>query len=457
MSKKGIIISVESQVVEVRFKEAPAVHDLVILADDSSVKMEVYSSSRTGNFFCLILEGAAKLRRGAEVLNTEKSVSIPVSWNLLGRVVDMFGSPLDGKPAVSAEKNLSIYGWTPGYEEIARRKEILETGVKIIDLFCPLPKGGKIGLVGGAGLGKTVLLTELIHNIVVLRKQEKTVSVFGGVGERTREGQELVETLTQKKVFDSVSVVLGPMFSPPAVRMLTAYTAATIAEYFRDTLKTNVLFFIDNVYRFAQAGNELSMIMRIVPSEDGYQPTLASELSALHERLVSTSSGEVSVVETVYVPNDDVLDQAVQSIFGYLDSVVVHSRDLYQQNLLPAIDILASYSSALSPQVVGELHYETAREAQALLKKAVTLERVVSLVGLSELSVEDRTIYQRAKKIRNFMTQNFFVVEDQTGVAGQYVPLRTTLADVNKILSGAADHLAEEKFLFIGSIDEITG
>ncbi|OGZ94096.1 MAG: F0F1 ATP synthase subunit beta [Candidatus Sungbacteria bacterium RIFCSPLOWO2_02_FULL_47_9] len=457
--KTGTIISVEGQVVEVKFSHTvPAVHDIITLEGDDSIKMEVYSSSRAETFFCLALGPTASLKRGAKVVNTEKPILIPAGSELLGRVIDTFGEPVDGKPAIESSEAYPIYRTAPTYADISARQEVLETGIKIVDLFCPFLKGGKIGLLGGAGVGKTVMLTELLHNIVILRSQQKnerTVSVFAGIGERTREGQELVETLAEKKALSSVAIVLGPMGASPAIRFLTGFTAAAIVEYFRDVLKSNVLFFIDNMFRFAQAGNELSVVMRTIPSEDGYQPTLISEMSSLHGRLASTASSSVSTVETVYIPNDDILDQAVQSVFSHLDSAVVFSRDVYQQNLLPAVDPLASYSSALSPQTAGELHYQTAREAQALLKKGIALERVASLVGVSELSVEDRTFYQRAKKLRNYLTQNLSVLEDQTGVAGKYVPLTATISDVNKILAGEFDAVPEEKFLYIGTTKDI--
>ena len=454
--KTGTIIAIQGQVAEVQFmSSSPTVHDVLVLADDPSVRMEVYSSSKAQTYFCLMLSPANSITRGARVVNTEKPIMIPAGRELLGRVIDTFGNPLDGKGAIATKDMFPIYRPAPVYSDISTRQEILETGIKIIDLFCPFLKGGKIGLLGGAGVGKTVMLTEILHNIFVLRKREDTVSVFAGVGERIREGQELYETLDEKKVLGLAALVLGPMGSPSAIRLLTGFTAASIVEYYRDAAKYNVLFFIDNVFRFAQAGNELSVVMHTIPSEDGYQPTLASEMAALHERLISTTSNSVSTVETVYIPNDDILDQAVQSVFSHLDSVVVYSRDVYQQNLLPAIDPLQSYSSALSPQTAGELHYQTAREAQMLLKKGIALERVASLVGVAELSPEDRTVYQRAKKLRNFMTQNLFVLESQSGVPGQYITLKTTVNDVNQILAGRFDHVPEEKFLYIGSVEEI--
>lgn len=455
-TQRGTILSIDGQVAEVEFlHEAPAVHDILTLETDATVKMEVYSSSRAHTYFCLILTASSSLRRGAAVSNTGMPITVPAGKELLGRVIDFSGAPLDGKGPLPAAEPFPIYRVSPHYRDVSTKQEILETGIKIIDLFCPLLKGGKIGLLGGAGVGKTVMLTELLHNIILMREQESTVSVFAGVGERVREGQELIATLEERKALPSVSVVLGPMGAPPATRRLTAETAVAVAEYFRDVAKINVLFFIDNVFRFAQAGNELSMVMKTIPSEDGYQPTLSSEVSSLHGRLVSTRDSAVTTIEAVYIPNDDILDQAVQAVFAHLDSVVVFSRDVYQQNLLPAVDPLASYSSALSPKIAGELHYEIAREVGVLFKKAESLERVVSLVGESELSPEDRLHYQRSRKIRNFMTQNLYVVQEQSNVQGQFVPLATMLEDVRAILDGKCDHIHEDAFRYIGSIKEI--
>ena len=454
--QKGIVLAVEGQVAEVEFSHAaPAVHDILVLENDQSVTMEVFSSSRANSYYCLVLSSSVELRRGAAVLNTGVPITISAGRELLGRVIDFAGVPLDGKGAIAGPDAFPIYRTSPHYRDVSTKQEILETGIKVVDLFCPLLKGGKIGLLGGAGVGKTVMLTELLHNIILMREQASTVSVFAGVGERVREGQELIATLEEKKALPSVSVVLGPMGSPPAVRRITAHTAVAVAEYFRDVLKMNVLFFIDNVFRFAQAGNELSMIMKTIPSEDGYQPTLASEISSIHGRLISTQDAAVTTIEAVYIPNDDILDQAVQAVFAPLDSVVVFSRDVYQQNLLPAVDPLASYSSALNPGTAGEFHYETAREVGVLFKRSESLERVVSLVGESELSPEDRILYQRSRKIRNFLTQNLYVVEDQANLEGQFVPLKTTLEDVKAILEGKYDSIPEDKFRYIGSAKEI--
>lgn len=455
MENLGKIVSIQGQIIEVEFQdEKPNIHDILVLETDLSVKIQVYTSSGPSTFYCFSLTPTKKLYRGGLVKNTGNPIFAPVGKNVLGRVIDIFGNPVDGLGEIKTEEKKPIYQDILIYDNLLTQQEILETGIKAIDLFSPFLRGGKIGLFGGAGVGKTILLTEIIHNIVVLHKN-KNVSVFAGVGERTREGHELYETLKQKEVLPFVSLIFGPMGENPAVRFLTGFTAITLAEYFRDALKKDVLFFIDNVFRFAQAGNELSMLMNTIPSEDGYQATLESEMASFHERLISTKSGSISAIEAIYVPNDDLLDQGVQAIFPYLDSIVVLSRNVYQQGKLPAIDILSLASSALNPEIVGNLHCQTAIDAQNLLKKAVALERIVSLVGESELSADDKIIYQRAKKLTNFMTQNFFVTEEQTGKKGAYVPLKTTVEDVSKIIKGEYDSVSDDKFLYIGSAKEI--
>jgi F-type H+-transporting ATPase subunit beta len=388
------------------------------------------------------------------VLNTKKPILIPTGIGVLGRALNIFGEPIDGQGPIQKEGELPIYAQGLDYSEIVKHNEILETGIKAIDFLSPMIRGGKIGLFGGAGVGKTILLTEIIHNVVVLHKG-KGVSVFAGVGERIREGHELYETLSEKQVLSSVSLVLGTMGENPAIRFLTGFTAVALAEYFRDSLKKDVLFFIDNVFRFAQAGQELSVLMNTIPSEDGYQATLISEMASFHERLVSNKDNSITSIEAIYVPNDDILDQGVQAIFPYLDSSVILSRSIYQEGLLPAIDLLSSSSANLNPETVGQLHYDVALKALNLLKQATALDRIVSLVGESELSTSDQLIYERAKKLRNFMTQNFFVTENQTGRKGAYVPKETTVNDVNDLLLGKYDDITDDKFSFIGSIQEI--
>lgn len=450
----GKIVAVKGQIVEVEFREKkPAIHDLIFLETDQTNKMQVMASAGPQSFYCLAFSDTGKFFRGAKVVNTGKTITIPVGTPVLGRAIDIFGDPIDGAGVIKKVDERSIYQQRPPYKDLSTKIEIMETGIKVVDLFSPIVKGGKIGLFGGAGVGKTLLLTEIIHNVVVLHKEE-SVAVFAGVGERIREGQELYETLKEQGVFPSVSLIYGPMGENPAIRFLTGFTAVTIAEYFRDVMKKNVLFFIDNIFRFAQAGNELSTVMNMIPSEDGYQATLTSEMATFHERLVSTKSN-ISTIEAIYLPNDDILDQGVQAIFPYLDSTLVLSRNVYQEGRLPAVDSLLSSSSALNPDIVGEKHYQVALEAESFLKQALELERIVSLVGEGELSKDDKQIYQRAKRIKSFMTQSFFVVEAQTGRKGSYVPCETTVQDVSDILEGKYDMVSEDKFMFIGSAKDI--
>lgn len=455
MEQIGKIKSIRGHVVEVEFSSEvlPEINSVLELVNDPKSRLLVYKSSEEGAFFCIVLSGLVNLYRGAKVVNSGKSMTIPVGKGVLGRVMDIFGSPVDGKGEIVSERRGPVYRESPDFTEVSSKQEVLETGIKVIDFFAPMIRGGKVGLFGGSGVGKTILLTEILHNIVGGENKD-TLSVFAGVGERTREGQELVEELERTKVLDSVALVFGGMGSRPSSRFLTGLAAATIAEDFRDNLGKNVLFFIDNMYRFAQAGNELSLLMNTIPSEDGYQATLSSEMAYMHERLVSSDNTAITTVETIYVPADDILDQGVQAIFDYLDSSVVLSRDVYRQGYLPSVDILSSGSAALSPETVSLTHYGVALEAKSLLKKAESLERIVSLVGEAELSEKDKMQYQRSRKLRNFMTQNFFVAENQTQRPGKSVPLKTTIEDVQAILQGHYDSVSEDHFMFIGSAVE---
>lgn len=451
----GKVVGIQGQIATVEFiKDKPPLHTILCLETDPTIIMEAYSSSGSNTLYCLVLQNSNKLNRGAVVISTGMPLTIPVGESLLGRVVDVIGNQLDDLPKIEAKLNSPIYRQGPSFMEIAIHKEILETGIKAIDLFCPFLKGGKMGLFGGAGVGKTMLLTEILHNIVMLKHTTDSVSVYAGIGERSREGQELIQALAQKDILKSTTLVYGPMGENPAIRFLSAFTAVTIAEYYRDAMKKDVLFFIDNVYRLAQAGNELSMLMNNIPSEDGYQATLGSDMAAFHERLVSTGQSVISTVEAVYVPADDVLDKGLQAIFPYLDSVTILSRDIYQQGLLPAIDVLSSTSSALNKQIAGEKHYATVIRSQALLKKASSLDRIVALVGESELSANDLLTYKRAKKLRNYLTQNMYSVEAETGKPGQYVAMKDTIIDANDIVDGIYDDVSEEKFLYIGKAQE---
>ncbi len=451
----GRIKAIKGNIVEVKFEdERPQIHDLLALKEDPGVIMEVYTSSNEMSFYCLILTEPEKLYRGAEVINTHKTIEIPAGPEVLGRVMNLFGEPVDGKGPLKTQYKKSIYNRSINFDKLILPRKIVETGIKAIDFFSPILGGGKIGIFGGAGVGKTILLTEIIHNIVNKNPSE-SVSIFSGVGERVREGQELFEALQESKVIDYVSLFYGHMGDNAIIRFKVALAGISLAEYFRDSMKKNVLFFIDNVYRYAQAGYELSMLMNTIPSEGGYQATLSSEMANIHERLFSTAENSISSFETVYVPSDDLLDNAVQAVFTYLDANITLSRLVYQEGLYPAIDILTSNSSALRPDIVGELHQKTAVKAQQFLKKAAGLERIVSLIGESELNETDRLIYNRSRLLRNYMSQSFFVVEPQTGKPGVYVPVTKTVTDVAGILDGKYDSLDPYQIRGIGSLQDM--
>lgn len=451
----GKIISIKGQIIEVEFlNQKPKIHDVLVLEKDQRIQMEVYSSSDESTFYCLSLSPTEKMHRGAILRNSQKSIKIPVGKELLGRIIDIFGQPQDGKENVKSRQEKEIFSQGLSFQNLIPPSQILETGIKVIDFFAPILKGGKVGLFGGAGVGKTVLLTEIIHNVVVLSKG-RGISVFTGVGERSREGQELYETLAESDVLKNTSLIFGQMGENPVVRFRTALAGVTIAEYFRDYLNKDVLFFLDNVFRYAQAGYELSTLMNSIPSEGGYQATLTSEMASVHERLASTKISAITAFEAVYVPSDDITDNGVQSIFPYLDSTIVLSRAVYQEGRFPAVDILSSVSSALSIEVVGELHYKTLTLAQALFKNAASLERIVSLIGEGELSADDQIIFKRYKILKNYMTQSFSVVKNQTGKEGKFVSLKQTVQDVRAILEGQLDAIPPEKLLFIGSLKDV--
>lgn len=455
----GKITAVKGQIVQVEFElDKPKIHDLLVLDKNKDVSLEVFRSSSSTSFYCLLLTDSQNIARGDRVINTQKSLQVPATDKVLGRVIDIFGDAHDRDEPVSREVLKEIFDFKVNQEKVVVPKKILETGIKAIDFFAPFYLGGKAGLFGGAGVGKTVLLTELINNVVISGEggsSEKNVSVFAAVGERSREAQELYENLKEAKVLEKTALLLGQMGENPAVRFRTAYAAAAISEYFRDDKEKNVLFFMDNMYRFAQAGNELSTLMNVIPSEDGYQPSLTSEMGAVHERLYSTDKASITTVEAIFVPSDDLTDYGVRSIFPYLDTTLVLSRDIYQSGRLPAIDLLGSTSAALSPQVAGQDHYDAFIEAKALLEKASTLERIVSLIGESELSYENEKIYRRATILKNYMTQYFFVVANQTGRPGVRVPIPETVSDVKRILAGEFDTASPEDFLYISSLKDV--
>lgn len=450
----GTIKSIKRHVVEVEFLGAnkPDIHELLYLKEEPQAHLMVFTSSGENTFYCIALQDIEAYSRGAPVLCAGKQMTLPAGEAVLGRVLDSLGSPRDGRGGLQTEEEVALYGTAPNYDSVSNEHTLLQTGIKVLDFFTPLVQEGKIGFFGGAGVGKTVLLTEILHNVI---KRDDTVSVFAGVGERTREGHELYHELAETEVLDSTALVYGTMGESPSKRFLAAHAGVALAEYFRDQKKKNVLFFVDNMFRYAQAGNEISLLTKNIPSEDGYQPTLISELALVHERLSSTKESYVTSIEAIYVPADDLLDSAVQAIFKYLDSEIVLSRDVYQEGRFPAVDILASDSNALSPKVVTTLHYQVAIKARSLLKEAQSLERIVSLVGESELNEKDRITYQRAQKIKNYMTQNFYVTSRQTGKGGDYVPLETTVADVKDILDGRYDKVSAEKLLYIAGLSSL--
>lgn len=450
----GEIVSVNGQVVLANFfGEKPKVHELLALEESSESLMEVVGVTTEGNLICFVMSDTANFYRGAHVMRTGKSLRVPVGDATLGRLINVFGEPVDKKGPIDARESRSIYADSPRLSERILKKQIYETGIKAIDFFAPVMYGGKIGFIGGAGVGKSVLLTELIHNIAIYHKG---ISVFAGIGERIREGKELYDLLQFNKVLDNVALVFGQMNENASIRFRVGFAAVTIAEYFRD-LGQDVLFFVDNVYRYVQAGNELSTQLNQIPSQDGYQATLDSEMASFQERIASTKKGAITSVEAIYVPSDDITDQAVQSTFQYLNSIIVLSRDVAEAGRYPAIDLLNSSSSLLDPSIVGKKHYETFLDAQKVLKQFGDLDRIVSIVGEGELSNQNRVLYHRARKIINYMTQDFFVIQEFTGKHGTYVKLQDTIADVADIIAGKADEFEDDDLLQIGTISQFKG
>ncbi len=450
----GSIISIKGQIVEVDYHDdPPEMHDLYIMGDKKEILLEVFASATERSVYCIGLTELSKLHKGAIVTNTKKSLEIPVGPQTLGRAMNVFGDAIDGGEPFDRTHQYPLYHQRYTYNVIIPR-QVLETGIKAVDFFTPLLKGGKVGIFGGAGVGKTVLLTEIIHNIIT-KEKESHVSLFAGIGERSREGQELFLALKETGVLPSVVLMMGEMSRNPAVRFRTVFGAIALAEYFRDEEKKNVLFFIDNMYRFAQAGYELGTLMSAIPSEGGYQATLSSEVAELHERLASTENGAITTFETVYVPSDDITDPGVQAILPFLEARVVLSRFIYQEGRFPAIDTLSSYSSAMSPQIVGTAHYQVYLETQRLLKESIKLERIASLLGETELSKENQILYKRARMIKNYMTQPFATTTNNAKAQDTFVPRDVTIADIGQILSGAYDSYPVEWLQNITSLKEM--
>lgn len=450
MQNYGTITSISSSVAEVHVPlDPPQLHDVLVHAQDPTQKLEVVASKDAQTFVAYILTNPEAFKRGDQVTNTNLALHVPVGQEVLGRVLNVFGEPQDGQPLQTNQQRAIYHHTSPSIESTPVPDQLMETGIKVIDFFAPLLRGGKMGLIGGAGLGKTMLLTELINNIVLTDKDTGgDISVFSAVGERSREADELLYNVKEAGVLDKTVMVVGQMGENPAIRFRTAAAAATIAEHFRDNGK-NVLFFMDNMYRYAQAGYELATLMQTLPSEDGYQPTIPSEVGGLHERLTSSTDASITTVEAIYLPSDDMTDYSVRSVMEYLDSYIVLSRDVYQSGRLPAVDVLQSQSSALHTAIVGEEHFELYLQAKHVLEQAQKVERIVSLVGLAELSQENQTIYTRAELLKNYMTQSFTVAENQSGRKGLFIPLKQTLAEVGQILQGAHDTREPTSLRFI--------
>ena len=457
MSKQniGTVIQVTGPVLDIRFADGQ-LPDLLnaIEIDNQGKKLVVEVAQLIGDNVarCIAMSSTDGLVRGAQAVDTGGPITVPVGEGCLGRVFNLLGEPVDDKPAPEVTERWPIHRDPPAFDEQQSETEILETGIKVVDLICPYAKGGKIGLFGGAGVGKTVLIMELINNVA---KEHGGLSVFTGVGERTREGNDLYGEMTESGVINKTALVYGQMNEPPGARMRVALSGLTMAEYFRDQKNQDVLLFIDNIFRFTQAGSEVSALLGRMPSAVGYQPTLATEMGALQERITSTRKGSITSVQAVYVPADDLTDPAPATTFTHLDATTVLSRDIASQGIYPAVDPLESTSRILSPELVGEEHYQVARAVQKVLQRYKELQDIIAIMGMDELSEEDRLAVNRARKIQRFLSQSFSVAEQFTGMPGQYVPLKETIRGFKMILNGECDDLPESAFLFAGTIDDV--
>ena len=451
----GKVVQVMGPVLDIRFPEGelPALLNAIEL-DNHGKKLVVEVAQHIGDNVvrCIAMAATDGLVRGTEAVDTGAPINVPVGEECLGRVFNLLGEPVDEQPAPQNTERWPIHRPAPSYDEQESSTEILETGIKVVDLICPYAKGGKIGLFGGAGVGKTVLIQELIYNIATAHNG---YSVFTGVGERTREGNDLYGEMRESGVLDKTALVYGQMNEPPGARMRVALSGLTMAEYFRDVKHQDVLLFIDNIFRFTQAGSEVSALLGRMPSAVGNQPTLATEMGALQERITSTRKGSITSVQAVYVPADDLTDPAPATTFTHLDATTVLSRDIASQGIYPAVDPLDSTSRILSPEVVGQEHYEVARAVQAVLQRYKDLQDIIAIMGMDELSEEDKITVNRARKVQRFLSQSFHVAEQFTGMPGQYVPLKETLRGFRMILNGECDSIPESCFLFAGTIDDV--
>jgi len=451
----GKISQVIGPVVDVEFeKDLPEIYSAleVALGDNKKLVLETHQHLGSNKVRAVAMGSTDGLRRKMEVIDTGAPISVPVGKETLGRMFNLLGEPIDGMEAVKTEKRFPIHRPTPDFTDQSTEAEILETGIKVIDLICPFLKGGKIGLFGGAGVGKTVVIQELIRNIAT---EHGGYSVFAGVGERTREGNDLYHEMKDSGVLEKTTLVFGQMNEPPGARQRVALSALSMAEYFRDEEGKDVLFFIDNIFRFTQAGSEVSALLGRIPSAVGYQPTLAEEMGRLQERITSTKKGSVTSVQAVYVPADDLTDPAPATTFGHLDSTVVLNRALTELGIYPAVDPLDSSSTILDPKIIGEEHYAVARGVQKILQRYKDLQDIIAILGVEELSDEDKQAVNRARKIQKFLSQPFFVAEQFTGTEGKYVKLSDTIRGFKEILAGLHDDKNEQEFYMKGSIDDI--
>ena len=451
---KGTIKQIIGVVVDVSFEDKlPAINNaLEVKLKDKTLVLEVQKHIGDKMVRVVAMGSTDGLARGAEVVDTGQSIAVPVGKETLGRMFDVLGKPIDGKGKVEAKNKLPIHRAAPKFTDQATKTEVFETGIKVIDLICPFTKGGKVGLFGGAGVGKTVVIQELIRNIAA---EHGGFSVFAGVGERTREGNDLYYEMKESGVLKNTTLVFGQMNEPPGARQRVGLTGLTMAEYFRDQAGKDVLLFIDNIFRFTQAGSEVSALLGRMPSAVGYQPTLATEMGELQERITSTNKGSITSVQAVYVPADDLTDPAPATTFGHLDSTVVLSRGLSELGIYPAVDPLDSSSVILDPEVVGQEHYQVARQVQQVLQRYKDLQDIIAILGMDELSDEDKVTVNRARKIQRFLSQPFFVAETFTGTPGQYVSLKDTVKGFQEILTGKHDKKNEQAFYMKGSIDKV--
>ncbi|MDF7670490.1 F0F1 ATP synthase subunit beta [Orbaceae bacterium ESL0721] len=449
----GKIVQIIGAVVDVEFPEdaVPNIYDaLIVETGAEKLVLEVQQQLGGGVVCCIAMGSSDGLRRGLEVVNTGHGIEVPVGTKTLGRIMNVLGEPVDKAGPIETDEHWAIHREAPSYDELANSTELLETGIKVIDLICPFAKGGKVGLFGGAGVGKTVNMMELIRNIAI---EHSGYSVFTGVGERTREGNDFYHEMKDSNVLDKVSLVYGQMNEPPGNRLRVALTGLTVAEKFRDEGK-DVLLFIDNIYRYTLAGTEVSALLGRMPSAVGYQPTLAEEMGQLQERITSTKKGSITSIQAVYVPADDLTDPSPATTFAHLDATIVLSRQIASLGIYPAVDPLDSTSRQLDPLVVGQEHYDCARGVQSILQRYQELKDIIAILGMDELSEDDKLTVARARKIQRFLSQPFFVAEVFTGSPGKYVSLKDTISAFNGIMKGDYDHLPEQAFYMVGSIDE---